>query len=121
MSVLTGCPLASDLPKLPCRTPVSQVQYWSTAGRFRPSCTSSACRRCGVAVFSSTALAALPGSVCVAANTRIDTSTSVRIPIRLRLISRSRIGMRPGGLGRWADAFGCLSRGCHDSHTPLKS
>ena len=92
MSVLTGCPLASDLPKLPCSTPVSQVQYCSTAGRVRPSCTSSACRRCGVAVFSSTALAALPGRIWVAANTRIDTSTSVRIPIRLRLITRSRMG-----------------------------
>ena len=91
-SVPTGCPLASEVPKLPCRTPVSQVQYCSTAGRFRPSCFSSAARRCGVAVFCSTALAALPGSVCVATNTKIDTTTSVRMPIRLRLISRSRMG-----------------------------
>jgi hypothetical protein len=30
-------------------------------------------------------------------------------------------GMRPGGLGRGTGAFGCLSRGGHDSHTFLKS
>ena len=108
-SVLTGAPLASEVPRLPCRMPVSQVQYCSTAGRFRCSCTSSACRRAGVAVFSSTALAALPGRICVAANTRIDTSRRVSTPIPLRLISMALIGCGRVALGAPGSLALCLT------------
>ena len=51
----TFSPFASEVPKLPCKTPPIQLPYWLVSGRLRCSCASSACNRCGVALCPSTA------------------------------------------------------------------
>src|SRR5215469_4056960 len=106
--VVTGTLLASEVPRLPWNRPVSQVQYCATTGRFRCICTSSACSRAGVAVFCSTADAALPGRICVAAKTRMETQNSVITPKPSRLNSMSHIGcaLRSGAAAGGTEAAG---------------
>ena len=48
MTFVTGCWAASDVPKLPCRIPVSQVQYCCNTGVSRCSVLRSAARLAGV-------------------------------------------------------------------------
>src|SRR5262245_11032907 len=88
-SVLTGSWAASDVPKLPCSRPVTQVQYWVTTGWSRWSWRRSAARLAGVADRPRMARAGSPGSACVARNTRTETKTSTTIP------SSSRRRMNP--------------------------
>src|SRR5215472_3789492 len=88
-SVVTGSWAASDLPRLPCSRPVTQVQYWSITGRPRFSWRRSAARLAGVACRPRMARAGSPGSAWVARNTRIETRIRTTTP------SSSRRRMNP--------------------------
>ena len=109
ISELTDALLTIEVPKLPCSNPVSQLQYCATADRFRCIWISSACRRAGVAVFCSAADAALPGSTCVAANTRIETMNSVRMPKPSRLTKTSLNGCALGARAAGAIGAGAVT------------
>src|SRR6266545_4519587 len=88
-NVLTGSWAASDVPRLPCSRPVTQVQYWVSTGWSRCSWRRRAARLAGVADRPRMARAGSPGSAWVARNTRIDTRIRTRIP------SSSRRMMNP--------------------------
>src|SRR5690348_16327974 len=88
-NVVTCSWAASDLPRLPCSRPVTQVQYCSITGRSRCSWRRSAARLAGVADRPRMARAGSPGSAWVARNTSTETRTSTRTP------SRSRRTMKP--------------------------
>src|SRR5215468_9803928 len=88
-SVVTGSCAASDLPRLPCSRPVTQVQYWLMTGWSRCSWRRRAARLAGVADRPRMARAGSPGSAWVARNTRTETRISTTIP------SSSRRRMNP--------------------------
>ncbi len=74
--------------------PENQSQYWSSRPRLRCRAASSRCSAAGLlaAVRPSTALAALPGSTSVAANTSTDTTHKVNSPAAARRPRSRRTG-----------------------------
>src|SRR5215472_5515984 len=78
--VLTGSWAASDVPRLPCSRPVTQVQYCSIAGWSRCSWRRRAARLAGVADRPRMARAGSPGSAWVARNTTTETRISTTMP-----------------------------------------
>src|SRR5713101_6386485 len=75
---VTGSWAASDVPRLPCSRPVTQVQYWVSTGWSRCSWRRRAARLAGVADRPRMARAGSPGSAWVARNTRMDTRIRTR-------------------------------------------
>src|SRR5215470_3916998 len=88
-NVLTGSWASSDVPRLPCTSPVSHAQYWLNTDWLRWSWRRSAARLAGVADRPRMARAGSPGSAWVARNTRIETRISTTTP------SSSRRRMNP--------------------------
>src|SRR5215469_3546348 len=88
-NLVTGSWAASEVPRLPCSSPVTQVQYCSNTGRSRCSWRRSAARLAGVADRPRMARAGSPGSAWVARNTRIETRIRTTTP------SSSRRRMNP--------------------------
>jgi hypothetical protein len=87
--VLTGSCASSDVPRLPCSRPVTQVRYCWNTDWLRCSWRRSAARLAGVADRPRMARAGSPGSAWVARNTRMETRISTTIP------SSSRRRMNP--------------------------